>query len=541
MRTVSCRRWVWVTVVALCCMASDARHVRGETERLILPESVVGKAAVPAKMFDLVVLGNEQIKRPLIGAAPEFIAKPQGGSADFRVKGQQVGIRIEEPVFVTPATTVSWFWRKEQGHVCIVQIRADQPGDQPAAVLRLRRGRAERGAFGRSDRRDLRRGRPAGAGGEGGAQPVRRHEAGARLGAGPDRQRLSLAVGRRAGRVCRHGHSRRDRSRTGRAGLSAAVDESARASTSRRSCRITRPSTSSGSTPASRSARRAATAAPTNGARSAPSATAISTAWAARCTCATRSTTWSSASIDGGKEIMPDSLDSFRLGLVNNRLPAIWGGWRHGELLYKVSVMTVPDETNGNFDLYKLEIQNPTDQAAAEQAGRGARRPAGHAARGRRRPRPGRRAVPDRGSAGQADAQAPRLGPVRQAGEGLCHRAGAGHDRAGRRAATASGSTACRSSIASRPRPARSTSSTWSRRRTSAGYLAGEPEEGRRSGLRVPRRRRRAADARLHRVHAEEEPAAVRPLRRCRGHGRRRLHRGSVGRGRRTRGSGTRG
>ena len=60
---------------------------------------------------------------------------------------------------------------------------------------------------------------------------------------------------------------------------------------------------------------------------------------------------------------MPDSLDTFRLGLVERRLPAIWGGWRHGDLLYKVSVMTVPDETNGNFDLYKLEVQNPTDKA----------------------------------------------------------------------------------------------------------------------------------------------------------------------------------
>jgi hypothetical protein len=64
-----------------------------------------------------------------------------------------------------------------------------------------------------------------------------------------------------------------------------------------------------------------------------------------------------------GKEGMPDSLDTFRLGLVEGRLPAIWGGWRYGDLLYKVSVMTVPDEKNGNFDLYKLEVQNPTDNA----------------------------------------------------------------------------------------------------------------------------------------------------------------------------------
>ncbi len=65
--------------------------------------------------------------------------------------------------------------------------------------------------------------------------------------------------------------------------------------------------------------------------------------------------------IDGQKEIKPDELSSFRLGLVDNRLPAVWGGWAHDRLLYKVSVMTVPGKSLGNFDLYKLEVQNPTD------------------------------------------------------------------------------------------------------------------------------------------------------------------------------------
>ena len=58
---------------------------------------------------------------------------------------------------------------------------------------------------------------------------------------------------------------------------------------------------------------------------------------------------------DGNTVIEPGQLESFRLGLVNNRLPAIWGGWQHGGLLYKVSVMTVPNPQCGNFDLYKLE------------------------------------------------------------------------------------------------------------------------------------------------------------------------------------------
>jgi hypothetical protein len=65
--------------------------------------------------------------------------------------------------------------------------------------------------------------------------------------------------------------------------------------------------------------------------------------------------------LQGEKSIIePGELDSFRVGLVNNRLPAIWGGWQHAGLLYKVSAMTVPSPQCGNFDLYKLEIQNPT-------------------------------------------------------------------------------------------------------------------------------------------------------------------------------------
>ena len=112
-------------LLALCLWAGTG--VALAAERLILPAEVVTNAEPVARAFDLVILGNEQIKRPLIGAAPEYIAKPQGGSADFLVKGQQVGIRIEEPVFVTPATSVSWFWRKDKGHVCIVQFELVNP------------------------------------------------------------------------------------------------------------------------------------------------------------------------------------------------------------------------------------------------------------------------------------------------------------------------------------------------------------------------------------------------------------------------------
>jgi hypothetical protein len=60
-----------------------------------------------------------------------------------------------------------------------------------------------------------------------------------------------------------------------------------------------------------------------------------------------------------GKEIEPDTLDSFRIGLMNNRLPAVWGAWAHGGLWYRVTAMTTPGGELGNYDLYKLQIQNP--------------------------------------------------------------------------------------------------------------------------------------------------------------------------------------
>ena len=63
--------------------------------------------------------------------------------------------------------------------------------------------------------------------------------------------------------------------------------------------------------------------------------------------------------VENGREIEPGTLDSFRLGLVNGKLPAVWGGWEHEGLRYKVSAMTIPDPENGHYDLYKLEVRNP--------------------------------------------------------------------------------------------------------------------------------------------------------------------------------------
>lgn len=79
-------------VLGLCLVASAG--VFAGQEPLILPAEVVADVEPVARVFEFAILGNEQIKRPLIGPAPEYIAKPQSNGADFLVEDQQVGIRI---------------------------------------------------------------------------------------------------------------------------------------------------------------------------------------------------------------------------------------------------------------------------------------------------------------------------------------------------------------------------------------------------------------------------------------------------------------
>ena len=123
---------------------------------------------------------------------------------------------------------------------------------------------------------------------------------------------------------------------------------------------------------------------------------------------------------EGDQEIEPGQLPSFRLGLVNDRMPGIWGGWQHDGLLYKVSVMTIPDREAGQFRSLQAGDPEPDRSAAADQA------------RCREltvRPTCGWKPAIVRGLGAApflvADPPvelhdvAPRLGPLRQAGQGV--------------------------------------------------------------------------------------------------------------------------
>ena len=345
------------------CLAAGAGVFAGQ-ERLILPAEVVADAEPGARAFDLVILGNEQIKRPLIGAAPEYIAKPQGGSADFVVKNQQVGIRIEEPVLLTPATTVAWYWRKDKGHVCIVQFElinpatnqrryfgygagslAEAPSGDPtvevfvADSLPAQGARVERDLF--NDMKQVL-----------GWEQARI----ASVYLSPWDGEPGVFADMIIRGVTQAGAARPGYERLSRVGTGHYVPSKLPAYTAKHVERFD-----------------------TSFEECAPGRNSGANEWSAFGAIGDRDFNCMGREmyvrypvydlgfriLDGGKEVMPDSLDTFRLGLVNDRLPAIWGGWRHGDLLYKVSVMTVPDAKNGNFDLYKLEIQNPTDKPLA--------------------------------------------------------------------------------------------------------------------------------------------------------------------------------
>ncbi|MCL5098538.1 MAG: hypothetical protein M1608_13615, partial [Candidatus Omnitrophica bacterium] len=347
----------------LAGLLAPAVLVKGE--KLILPAEVLEAGELP-QTFDLEVLGKEPLQRPLIGEPPRLEPNAIDNLAGYVVAQQQVGIRIDELAFLTPSTSLSWLWKKSQGKVCIVQVELLNP-----ETLQHRYIGYAAGAWSESPSADP-------------TVEVFVDDKLPSVWTKVERnlyQDCQTVLGWDQARITSIYLSPWDGQPGAFAGLTvrnlsttvvAGLNLSQLSRIGRGQYTPMRLPDYSG---------KHIERFDTGFEECAPGRNSGANEWSAFGAIGDRDFNCMGRAmyvryplydlafrlLDGHKEIMPDSLRSFRLGLVNNRLPAIWGGWMSGGLLYKVSVMTVPDADNGNFDLYKLEVQNPADQPAASK------------------------------------------------------------------------------------------------------------------------------------------------------------------------------
>jgi hypothetical protein len=356
-------------VVSLSALPFAASQVVSE-EPLFPSASPEDPQAASDATFDHVLLGDSKVDMPLGAGAIELVDGSAADPPHFVVTGQQVGTRIDQPIFITPATRFRWSWMKTQGAVCIVQLQLTQPETGQRRYLGYAAGAwseptspdptveffvaadpprqwtaVERNVF--DDMRTL-LGWDSARITEFYASPWEGSSAQFRQAAitkvsSQDLQALKrqrqLALASQVGTGSYRPLRLKDYDEQHVANFDASFEECA-------------PGRNSGANEWS-----------AFGAVGKMDFNAIGRDMHVR---------YPAFDLvfrldDARQEIKPDALDSFRLGLVDGRLPAIWGGWQHNGLLYKVSVMTVPSAGHGNFDLYKLQVQNRSSQPVPSQ------------------------------------------------------------------------------------------------------------------------------------------------------------------------------
>ncbi len=323
--------------------------------------------SAPDTLFDVELLGTRPVSAPLGSGTIQLVDATPDDPQHFLVTGQQVGMKIDQPLFVTPSTRFSWSWRKEAGLVCVVQILLTHPDTGQRRYLGYAAG-------GWSE--------PASA------DPT------VEIFVSADLPRQWTSVERN---VYDDMHKLLGWDSAQITEFYASPWEGTAARF--RAAAIT--GAASADLQAIRKSRQLALASQVGTGDYQPLRltgyddrhVAVFDASFEECAPGRNSAAneWSTFGVvgnldfnaigrdmhvrypafdlvfrhdDGQQETKPDSLDSFRMGLVDGRLPAIWGGWQCDGLLYKVSVMTVPSSEHGNFDLYKLQVQNRTAVAA---------------------------------------------------------------------------------------------------------------------------------------------------------------------------------
>ena len=124
--TFRCRGvWGRVLLGLLVLLIGGRGATLGQTIFPFQAEDELGEGS--PKTFDLKLVGDGPLNRPREQGEAEFLKEPADGRPCFLVKSQQAGMRIEEPAFLTPSSTIRWAWKKEAGSVCIVQVGLKNP------------------------------------------------------------------------------------------------------------------------------------------------------------------------------------------------------------------------------------------------------------------------------------------------------------------------------------------------------------------------------------------------------------------------------
>ena len=113
-------------VVFLLVLTCVSRPV--ESEDPLFPSAPLGGPQIASDAtFEHILLGDSNVDMPLGAGTIKLVSSSAAEPLHFLVTGQQVGMPITQPIFITPATRLRWSWKKSQGTVCIVQLQLTHP------------------------------------------------------------------------------------------------------------------------------------------------------------------------------------------------------------------------------------------------------------------------------------------------------------------------------------------------------------------------------------------------------------------------------
>nr|HPO16691.1 hypothetical protein [Candidatus Hydrogenedentota bacterium] len=344
------------TILALCAILS--------ANNLIIPVASQEKTAYQA--VHSILVGSQQNDLVLAGGPAEFVAQPSDGKPCVRVSGQQTMIKIQSPLFITPETVLRWSWKKETGRVCILQATLKNTVTNQTRYFGYAAGDWSEPAS---------------------ADPTIEVLVSKELPQSwtPVERRLyddmRQVLGWESAQITEIYLSPWD----GEPGCFANVEIQHAATEDLEVMKQQQELAMLSKTgkgqyqplPLKNYVDKRVDVFQTSFEECAPGRNSAANEWSAF-GLDTGNKDFNAMGremhvrypafdlvfqlYDGENEIKPDTLESFRLGLMENLYPAIWGGWQYDDLLYKVTAMTVPYKENGAADLFKIEVQNPTDQ-----------------------------------------------------------------------------------------------------------------------------------------------------------------------------------